>query len=109
MDNGDERMTNDDSGLCMGVSIVRGGIQNGWFMSWKIPMKIRMMTGGTPMTQETTILYQEIGCPAHSSFCLSISLKVYRRVCWAMLGGNLIKCSMHARCCVVNFNMHPSY
>ena len=32
MDNGDEWMTNDDSWLCMGVSIVRGGIQNGWFM-----------------------------------------------------------------------------
>ena len=25
----------------------------GWLMSWKIQSKKRMMTGGTPMTQET--------------------------------------------------------
>ena len=30
-----------------------GGTQNGWFSSWKIPLKW-MMPRGTPMTQETT-------------------------------------------------------
>ena len=49
------------NGLLNGVSIAMGVPQK-WIVDWENPVKIWMMTGGTPMTQETSISRDNSGC-----------------------------------------------